>query len=200
MTNSPSYNNDEKELLLKLAKSDPKAFQYIYERYYDGIYNYLLKFTKNPAITKDLAQDIFVKIWEIRERLQVESSLNAYLYRAARNKALNLLSQIVLHDTIKDEVFHRTSLGIDRPRLVDEMEWGQYEQLLRQAIQHLPQQRREAFLLCREQGKTYDEAAAAMNISRNTIKEHLGLAVKSIKQYLKKYGDIVLLFVLVAGS
>ena len=198
MTIRSTYN--EKELLLKLSKGDPKAFQTIYELHFDAIYNYLLKFTKNPAATKDLAQDIFIKIWEMKEHLQVETSLSAYLYRMARNRALNLLSRIALHDSIKDEIQHRSMLGLDRPQLIDQMDWAQYEQLLHQAIRELPQQRQQTFLLCRVQGKTYEEAAAAMQISRHTIKEHLSLAVKSIKQFLKEKGDIVLMLALILAS
>ncbi|MBO9632969.1 MAG: sigma-70 family RNA polymerase sigma factor [Chitinophagaceae bacterium] len=193
-----TYN--EKELLLKLSKGDQKAFQTIYESHFDSIYNYLLKFTKNPAATKDLAQDLFIKIWEMKEHLQVETSLSAYLYRMARNRALNLLSQIALHDTIKDEIQHRSLLGLDRPQLIDQMDWAQYERLLHQAIRELPQQRQQAFLLCRVQGKTYEEAASAMQISRHTIKEHLSLAVKSIKQFLKEKGDIVLMLAWILAS
>ncbi len=189
---------NEQELLNQLALGNQEAFTAIYLKYHGGIYNYLLKFTKNPILTEDLVHDVFLKIWEVRGQLDIKSSFQAYLYRLARNTALTQLNRISLYDTIRDEVLHRVSLGINDQTLMNAMEAKQYEELLQKAVASLPPQRREAFMLCRQQGKTYEEAAALMHISRNTFKQHLSLAVKSIKEYLMEHGDISLLILLVS--
>lgn len=93
---------------------------------------------------------------------------------------------------------HRVSLGINDQSLMNALETKQYEELLHNAVANLPPQRREAFILCRQQGKSYEEAAALMNISRNTFKQHLSLAVKSIREYLLEHGHISLLILLVS--
>ena len=173
---------NELELLQQLALGNRDAFTAIYQQYHSGIYNYLLKFTRNPALTEDLVHDVFLKIWEIRAQLDIKSSFAAYLYRLARNTALTQLNRIALFDTIRDEVMHRAALGIDDQSLMNAVEAKQYEELLHKAINSLPPQRREAFILCRQQGRSYEEAAALMNISRNTFKPHLSLAVKSIRE------------------
>ncbi|SEA39899.1 RNA polymerase sigma-70 factor, ECF subfamily [Chitinophaga terrae (ex Kim and Jung 2007)] len=185
-------------LLQQLALGSREAFTAIYQQYHNGIYNYLLKFTRNPAQTEDLVHDVFLKIWEIREQLDIKKSFDAYLYRLARNTALTQLNRIALYDTIRDEIMHRLSLGLNDHSLMNEVESRQYEQLLQKAIDSLPPQRREAFILCRQQGKSYEEAAALMNISRNTFKQHLSLAVKSIRDYLLENGSISLLVLLVS--
>ncbi|NLR58254.1 RNA polymerase sigma-70 factor [Chitinophaga polysaccharea] len=189
---------NELELLQQLALGNRDAFTAIYQQYHGGIYNYLLKFTRNPALTEDLVHDVFLKIWEIRSQLDIKSSFAAYLYRLARNTALTQLNRIALFDTIRDEVMHRASLGIDDQSLMNAVEAKQYEELLHKAINSLPPQRREAFILCRQQGRSYEEAAALMNISRNTFKQHLSLAVKSIREYLLEHGNISLLILLVS--
>ncbi|RBL90157.1 MULTISPECIES: RNA polymerase sigma factor [Chitinophaga] len=189
---------NEQELLTQLALGDQEAFTAIYLQYHGGIYTYLLKFTKNPLLTEDLVHDVFLKIWEIRSQLDIKSSLAAYLYRLARNTALTQLNRISLFDAIRDEVMHRVSLGIHEQSLMNAVEQKQYEELLRKAIDNLPPQRREAFILCRQQGMSYEEAATQMNISRNTFKQHLSLAVKSIREYLLEHGSISLLMLLIA--
>ncbi|HEY8956488.1 RNA polymerase sigma-70 factor [Chitinophaga sp.] len=189
---------NEQELLHQLSLGDQEAFTAIYQQYHGGIYNYLLKFTKNPILTEDLVHDVFLKIWEVRAQLDIRLSFQAYLYRLARNTALTQLNRISLYDTIRDEVMHRVSLGINDQTLMNNVEAKQYEELLSKAVNSLPPQRREAFILCRQQGKTYEEAAALMHISRNTFKQHLSLAVKSIKEYLLEHGDISLLILLVS--
>jgi RNA polymerase sigma-70 factor (ECF subfamily) len=189
---------NEQESLKQLALGNKEAFTVIYQQYHAGIYNYLLKFTKNPVLTEDLVHDVFLKIWEIRAQLDIKSSFSAYLYRLARNAALTQLNRISLFDTIRDEVMHRVSLGINDQSLMNALETKQYEELLHNAVASLPPQRREAFILCRQQGKSYEEAAALMNISRNTFKQHLSLAVKSIREYLLEHGHISLLILLVS--
>lgn len=191
-------HNNEPELLKLLALGNKEAFTALYMQYHGGIYNYLLKFTKNPNLAEDLVHDVFLKIWEIRAQLEIRSSFSSYLYRFARNAAITQLNRISLYDTIRDEVIHRSSLGINDQTLMNAVEAKQYEALLQQAIASLPAQRREAFILCRQQGKSYEEAAALMNISRNTLKQHLSLAVKSIKEYLLEFGNISLLLLLVS--
>ncbi|NML39880.1 RNA polymerase sigma-70 factor [Chitinophaga sp. G-6-1-13] len=189
---------NEQELLKRLAIGDEAAFTAIYLQYHGGIYTYLLKFTKNPLLTEDLVHDVFLKIWEIREQLDIKSSFAAYLYRLARNAALTQLNRLTLFDAVRDEVMHRVSLGIHEPSVLNAVEQKQYEELLQRAINNLPPQRREAFILCRQQGKSYEEAATLMNISRNTFKQHLSLAVKSIREYLLEHGSISLLMLLIA--
>lgn len=192
------HRMNEQELLKRLAIGDEAAFTAIYLQYHGGIYTYLLKFTKNPLLTEDLVHDVFLKIWEIREQLDIKSSFAAYLYRLARNAALTQLNRLTLFDAVRDEVMHRLSLGIHEQSALNAVEQKQYEELLQRAIDHLPPQRREAFILCRQQGKSYEEAAALMNISRNTFKQHLSLAVKSIREYLLEHGSISLLMLLIA--
>lgn len=189
---------NEQALLQQLSLGDRQAFAAIYEEYGAGIYNYLLKFTKDPLLTEDLVHDVFLKIWEIREQLNVTSSFGAYLYRIARNTAITQLNRISLYDTVRDELMHRISLNNDYPELMHELEAKQYRELLQQAINKLSPQRREAFILVRQQGLSYEAAAAQMNISRHTLKEYLVLAVKAIKEYLLAHGDISLLMLLVA--
>ncbi|NIG55422.1 RNA polymerase sigma factor [Chitinophaga sp. Cy-1792] len=189
---------NEQDLLQQLALGNREAFTAIYQQYHAGIYNYLVKFTRNPAFTEDLVHDVFLKVWEVRAQLDIKKSFDSYLYRLARNTALTQLNRIALYDTIRDEITHRLTLGINEQSLMDTVESRQYEALLQQAIDSLPPQRREAFILCRQQGRSYEEAAAMMNISRNTFKQHLSLAVKSIRDYLLAHGDIGLLLLLVA--
>ncbi|WP_165806616.1 RNA polymerase sigma factor [Chitinophaga parva] len=182
----------------QLALGDREAFTTIYQQYHAGIYNYLLKFTRNPALTEDLVHDVFLKIWEVRAQLDIRKSFDSYLYRLARNTALNQLNRLALYDTIRDELLHRLSLDATDQPLMNALETKQYEALLQKALDSLPPQRREAFILCRQQGRSYEEAAAMMHISRNTFKQHLSLAVKSIRDYLLEHGNISLLILLVS--
>jgi RNA polymerase sigma-70 factor (family 1) len=185
---------DEIELLEQLQKGDTEAYLALYQRYHVLVYHWALKLVKIPQLAEDLVQDVFLKVWQIRERLNPQQSFPAFIYRIARNKAFNLLKKISSDDDLRLRVMSELSTTAESAE--NKLVWQQYEQLLKNAIEQLPQQRQKVFNLCRQQGKTYDEAAAELGISRNTVKEHMVMAVKNIKEYFYKYGDIAFLFVL----
>ncbi len=194
MSEANAYN--EKELLMQLHSGSQEAFSKIYLHYNNGLFNFLLKFTKNPAQTQDFVHDIFLKIWEKRESLDIKSSFTAYVYRFARNYAINHLKHLAVNEKYLNETLHRMELGIHHENLIDKVQWQQYQLLLQQALTTLPPSKKQAFELIRTQGMSYAEAAEIMGISRNTLKEHLVLAVKAIKQYLLTHGDVALMLML----
>lgn len=193
-----SLFNTDPELLQRFARGDQQAFAAIYGQYHSLIYNYLLKFTKNPTLAEDLLHDIFLKIWDARARVEIKTSFSAYLFGLARNTVLTQLNRMNLYDAIRDEILNNSELELHPRNLMNKVEAREYEELLEKAISNLPPQRREAFILCRQQGKSYEEAATIMGISKNTLKQHLQLSVKSIKEYLLEHGNISLLLILVA--
>ncbi|ANH81686.1 hypothetical protein A8C56_12450 [Niabella ginsenosidivorans] len=189
MTQADQHN--DLVLLKEIAEGDQQAFTMLYKRHHQGIYNFLLSIVKIPETAEDLLQDVFLKIWEDAKQLNVATSFSAYLYQAARNKAIDALRRIARDPLLVDEVRHRLSSGIYQ-LTYQEQEWKQYEQLFNKALEALPPQRRQAFRLVRQAGKKYDEAAHLMGISRNTLKQHLSLAVESIRKTLLDEGDIIL--------
>lgn len=191
-----SLPNTDPELLQRFARGDQQAFAAIYGQYHSLIYNYLLKFTKDPTLAEDLLHDIFLKIWDARARVDIKVSFTAYLYGLARNTVLTQLNRMNLYDAIRGEILSNAELELHPRNLMNKVEAREYEELLQKAIDNLPPQRKEAFILCRQQGKSYEEAATIMNISRNTLKQHLSLSVKSIKEYLLEHGNISLLLLL----
>ena len=183
-------------LMVSLSEGSQQAFSTLYLKYHDGLFRYLLKFTKNHALTEDLVQDIFIKIWERRNKIEIKSSFASYLFRFARNTAVNQLRRLALHQNYQEEALHRMSMGLNEEVLMDNFQWREYQNVLDKALSELTPSRREAFVLCREQGLSYEEAASKMGISKNTLKEHLTQSVKKIKSYLLENGEIALLYIL----
>ena len=172
------------------------AFEELYRRYHPGIYSYLLKFSKAATVTEDLVHDVFLKIWEGREKIAIRSSFSAYLYITARNRAMDYIRRMSLSTAWQDEMIHRMSLDRAAEVTTDDLQWRAYCTLLENAITTLSPQKRQAFILCRQLGKSYEETAAIMGISRNTLKEHLIIATRSIRQYLAEHGDITICLLL----
>ncbi len=193
MTANPQTYNEHR-LLQELQQGHSQAFLELYTIYHPALYHYVLRFVKSPAIAEDVLQDVFLKIWEIRERINPELSFKAYLYRISRNSVFKLLKKIAGDETLRLRVMQQFQQSVSDADL--KVCWQQYEGILHTAIARLSPQRQKVFLLCREEGKTYEQVAAELNISRHTVKEHMVLAMKSIKEHFEQYGNSPLAFML----
>lgn len=187
------YNNMEsmpsgEEVLLRMIEGDESAFTTIYRHYHPALYIYLLRFCKIPGLAEDLVHDVFLKVWEIRGRINPELPFTGYLYRIARNHAFKTLKKIANDETLQEQLLQH--LQVPGPeQLVREKE---YDRLFREALSRLGPQRLNVFRLCRQEGKSYDEAAAILGISRNAVKKHMVLSMRFIHDYIYRHGDLLL--------
>lgn len=181
---------DEKDLLNRLKNDDADAYIQLYDHYYPSLYAYILRFVKITDLAEDVLQDVFLKLWEIRHRIDPDLSFSAYLYRISRNLVFKQIKKISVDEELRLGVMYRLSSLHEHSH--GELQWKQYQESLVAAIDQLPPQRQKVFRLCREQNRTYDEAAAELGISRNTVKEHMVLAVKAIREYFKRHSDTLL--------
>lgn len=186
--------DQEIELLRLLKAGDTNAYIQLYNKYHPAIYAYVIRFIKVPELAEDVLQEVFLKVWEIRERIDPTLSFKAYIYRISRNSVFKMLKKISAEDDLRIQVAYHISETIEDVDL--KLQWQQYEQILQAAIDLLPPQRQKIFKLCRQEGKKYEEVAAELNISRNTVKEHMVLAAKSIKEYVFRHADIQLVIAL----
>ena len=183
----------DEQLLLMLAGSDQQIFTELYNRHHAGIYNYLLAFVKIPSISEDLTQEVFLKVWETRKRLQIHTSFAAYIYRISRNTAIDFMKKIAADRELRSEIIlHKESFFPDSHS--SQLLAKEYSYLYKQAIDSLSQQRRTVFLLCREEGKTYNEVARLLGISRHTVKEHMTKSLHNLRNFLSEKKESALLF------
>lgn len=178
-----------------MTEGDESAFTSIYRHYHPALYIYLLRFCKIPDLAEDLVHDVFLKIWEIRDRIDPALPFTGYLYRIARNHAFKTIKKLAQDEGLQEQVLEQlAATGSAQPeQLVKEKE---YERLFREALGRLGPQRLNVFRLCRQEGKSYDEAAAILGISRNAVKKHMVLSMRFIHDYIYRHGDLLLTIVL----
>lgn len=187
----------EAEYLERLRRGDVAAYMQLYDQYSAHVYGWVLRFVKVPAYAEDIVQEVFLKIWEVRDRLDPQQSFPAYLYKISRNKTFTFLKKNASDEATRLRIMQRIGEITESP--YHQTLWAQYQQMLNSAITQLPYQRQRVFTLCRQEGKSYEEAAKELGISRNTVKEHMVMALKDIKAYFYRHGDLslaVLLFML----
>lgn len=172
----------EQLILEKVVQGDKRAFEQLYHRYADKLYYFAFRFLKTSDDAEELTQDVFIKIWETRERLDPENSFNAYLFTIAKNTIFNLhrkkLNEIAYREYLRnhfDEVYSKTE---------NDVMLSELKAVIDRCIEKLPPMRKKVFELSRKQGLSYKEISEHLNISDKTIETHIRLALKSIREIL----------------
>ena len=165
-----------------LAEGDEDAFVALYNRYHRKIYYSALKMCQSETLAQDVTQDVFLKVWDIRASLNPNQNFAAFISVICRNIIFDLYKKAAHEETIKKEL--QQFAEISEHEQDDDDFYETYKKLLDQAIAELPPQRRTVFELCKLKGKTYDEVARKMNISRSTVQDHIVKANKFIREYL----------------
>ncbi|MEN0053806.1 MAG: RNA polymerase sigma-70 factor [Mucilaginibacter sp.] len=189
--------DNEQFLLQQLIEGNEQSFNKIYELHSREIFRFVIKFVNSVPLAEDLTQEIFIKIWENRHRLENVQSFKAYLFVTARNHTFNRLKEVFKSDVAITEVVK----GFIQLRNVteDDIIDKEYLLFLKRTLNSLPERTKEIFKQCREYGRTYDEVAATLNISRNAVKNHMVHAMKVFRSSVEKELDILvslLLFVI----
>ena len=181
---------EEKEILERIAKGDEVAFRQLVHQFTPLLAPYVLKFTRSKERTQEIVQDIFTQMWLSRESLREVNNFRRYLYVASRNHALN-----AIRNMMREEKRHLKWLQ-DQPSGVSEatpaQDYSPYIGLVEEAVQRLPEQQKKVWVLCRVQGKKYQEAAMETGLSRETVKKYLQHAQASITKYVQHKVVIVL--------
>lgn len=174
----------DQELTSRLAESDEYAFAEIYKRYKPRIYLLIKKFVISSQMAEDLTQEVFVKIWEGGSKLTEVQSIKAYLLATARNHTLNSLKKALRSEEAMGVIIN--AYVDDRRTTEETIVSKEYSEFLERTLAGIPARSREIFKLCREQGKTYEEAAVILGISRNAIKNHMVATMKVLSSAVQQ--------------
>lgn len=183
-------------LVERLHENEVAAFDTLYWKYHEVVYRNILKLVKEAVVAEDILQEVFIKLWEKRQEIKASQSVAGWLFVISFNLSVNYTRK-----KLREQTFHQKLLslgpGEDAGPERKVMQEVQYH-LLEQAIAELSPQRRRIVTLCKLEGKTYDEVAHELNISRNTVKEHLSAAMVKLNDYIQKNAEhkYVLLFLL----
>jgi RNA polymerase sigma-70 factor (ECF subfamily) len=177
----------ESEILLKLSKGDKSAFRYIFDAYYKSVCLFIQKVIRDPDLSQDIAQEIFLKIWEKKLFFPNSVALKSYLFQAAKNRSINAINHLGVRKKYYDSSFS--------PEKSDNFFIQNYieqetKRLIIKTVGKLPQRAREVLYMSLD-GHKNQEIANGLNISIHTVKAHKAFAYKFLKENLK---DLIFLF------
>ncbi|PUV21779.1 sigma-70 family RNA polymerase sigma factor [Sphingobacterium sp. DR205] len=177
----PKYDHmEEKEMLSDLRLGSQTAFRQIYSLYSGRIYLNIRKMVKSEQDAAELLQEVFIKVWDKRELIDIEQSFRSYLFQIAKYTVYNFIRKNNLEKQIQAYLsLHNTQLYT---HVEEQLNEKQDEQWLSQTIEQLPPQRRLIYRLCKIEGKSYAEVSTLLRISTSTINDHIVKATKYIKE------------------
>ncbi|WP_277014306.1 RNA polymerase sigma factor [Flavobacterium lindanitolerans] len=173
---------DELELLRRLKLGDHTAFEMVFLHYKSQMARNALRLLKSPDLAEDLVQELFIKLWEQRSKIDTERTLGSYLYRIASNLAYDYFRKSVREHRVQDSLYE-VSKGTYEP--IEKSVFDKEAKMaLQRAIEKLPQQQRRVFTLCRIEEKSYQEVAELLNISVGTVNNHMTRANTALRTLL----------------
>jgi RNA polymerase sigma-70 factor (family 1) len=176
----------------QLVLGDQSAFEQVYDLCSERVYRLAYRFLKDQEQCEEIVQETFINLWLNKEKLDPEGDIWLYLYVVSKRLSLNALRKIATSKYHTDRLlyyFTEAHNGAEEQVLVNDLEL-----MAEKVISELPKQQQIIFKLSRVEGYSHKEIADQLNISPNTVKNHMGSALKTIKSRLSD-GGLVCLFI-----
>lgn len=183
------------DIIPLLQKGDRKAFEAIYRLYSNNLYIIAHSYIPHQHIAEDLVQEVFIRLWDSRDKLEIRSNIGGYLFKMVRNKCLDHLRKPRRTISIDDGVNlaeKRILLYALEDEGASKLIETELEQSIYEAIDRLPDACKAVFLKTRIEGMKYREAAHELNISVKTVESHMTKALKHMRVYLREFLSIFL--------
>ena len=181
------------DLILLIQRDDQVAFYILYERYCRRLYGFVFRYIKQKEDAEEIVQEIFVKIWELRNKIDAYSSFESFLFTIAYNTSISLLRK---RTNEKKYLEHLLALQHpdDLPDLIDEIHFNELNDRVQVLLNELTPRQKEIYQLSREEGLSHDEIAKKLDISVNTVKKHMANTLAFLKSQIDNSLTINLLF------
>jgi RNA polymerase sigma-70 factor (ECF subfamily) len=174
----------------RIRTGDAAAYESVFRALFKPLVGYVVRILDSKAVAEELVQEMFLALWLRRASLDLkEGSLTAYLFSAARNRALAHIRRERVAARWRDREELSAQLTekerTNSPR--DDLEEVELSLALKDAVDALPDRCRQVFRLSRQRGLTYGEIAREMGISQKTVESHMALALRTLRVRLKRF-------------
>jgi len=178
-----------RKIIEAIKGGSEKAFEAFLKAEFNNVVFFANQFLRDTMLSKDIAQETFIALWNSRDSLNPDSNIRSYTFTIARNKSLNLLREKFCssadHLEKKEIQGHINTLTSDY--VGEKIDALDLEKLIEKTYSALPEKIRESFVLSRKFGLTYDQIAKKKGITIKAVEYHIALALKLFRRRLKDY-------------
>jgi RNA polymerase sigma-70 factor (family 1) len=187
-----TISHKEKEWVRGLLESNESTFRTIYDAYHRQVFSFAFYLTKSSDIAEEVVQEVFIRIWEKRAQLAPDTYLLAYLKKITQNLVMDIFRKANRDRSLQQHIYNYMSkLDQQGPDILLEKELNL---AYRQALDRLPPQQKIIFTLSRDENLSYQQIADQLQLSRNTVRNHMAEAIKSVRHYIRHNTDFACLF------
>jgi len=181
--------------------NDHADFSGIYSIYFPKMVRFAREYVISHEEAQCIVQDLFLYLWEQRDTLGAISNLNAFLFTLTKNRCIDFYRQQSRMNKLKESLDalqeRELSLKMEALKQFDENMFStqEIEEILNNAVNSLPEKCREVFILSRMEGLKHEEIAQQLNISVNTVQNHISTAIRKLKTELKDYLPLLIFII-----
>lgn len=171
--------------LSMLQQGNEEVFESVFKQHFNNLNAYAFTILKDAVSAEEVVQSLFLKLWEKKDVLTIQTSLKSYLYRATYNDCMNILKHLQVRQRHQDHVsyFHDRTSENASSRLQE----NELKNELQKAINLLPEKCRTIFQMSRFEELKYQEIADQLDISIKTVENQMGKALKVLRHALADY-------------
>jgi len=176
-------DQSEADLFLLVSTGNKAAFERFFKTYYQSLLRYAYVLLRDEVMAEEMVQQVFYKLWEKRTKLEIRTSVKAFLYKAVYHECLNYLK----HEKHK-RAYEQYCLAMkEEEKTSDPMALTELQTRLHKAISELPEQCRNIFYLNRIEELKYREIAEELYLSIKTVEAQISKALKILRKKLSDY-------------
>jgi RNA polymerase sigma factor (sigma-70 family) len=190
-----SISLNESVILSKVAAGNELAYTQLVKKYWQKVLQHAISFVKSYPIAEELTQDVFIQIWEKREKLSEVNSFDNYLFIVSRNLIIShIRKKLIETNSLKGEKLQELFFKPD-----EQYEYKELVEIINKGAALLQEPRRSVFLLSRIEGRDADYISNELGIATRTVRWHLLQALNFLRNYLHKQYNIDLLTLILVG-
>jgi len=190
----PFKNLPDNRLIQHCREGNDKAFNELFRRYFNKLHQFSLKFVKDESVAEELVLDLLLKVWQKTDLIQTDGEIAPYLFKAMKNTLFNHIRKREIPTIALDLLPEHCAIG---PAADEAVESRELNDIYRTMLEQLSPQRKKVFQMSREHDMTHKEIAAELQLSVNTVENHIGASLSFLRRNLKKYSDVA--FALIFG-
>jgi len=182
------FSKNEKDWVKGLLQDGEDVFRSVYDAYQRPVFSFAFYLTKSRDIAEDITQEVFIRLWEKRSCLKEDVFLLAFLKKMTQNLVMDIFRKAARDKNLQAKIFH--SMSGSEEYSPDPVLEKELTALYIEALDRLPPQQRLVFTLRRDENLSYQQIAERLDLSRNTVRNHLTIAVHSIRHYVSQNAEL----------
>jgi RNA polymerase sigma-70 factor (ECF subfamily) len=170
------------EIVRRIREGDVGQFESLFRSSYVSLVRYAKTLVRDFDAAEEIVQDLFFRLWKDRDKIQIESSLNGYLYRAVHNRCLHFFEHAKVVEKYMQEMAIELEASTESP--TDMINYRELQERIAAILERLPEKCGKIFCMSRFEGLKYSEIAEKLSISVKTVEANMGRALKEFRKTL----------------